>query len=790
MINSHNNIPEEEVEVIDLLKLFKQIINHWKIIIISMLFCTSIGYILSNILPTKYKSTATILIDENSPSSPLDALGELDGFSLLGGLSKNNNLQNEILILGSRSILIKVIDSLNLRYNYYKNHYFINEKVTSETLPFNFKFESRNENYNNSFEIKLNKELKSYTLIKDDTSHIYDLNKEINLKDGNLYVELNSRYNKDSLDFNKFTILIEDKESTISKYQESLQVSNIDGSSILSLSMNSNLKLDSEKIINTLIYYYNKNNLEKKRKVSKNTEKFINSRLRIITEELDSIENNKVIFKSKHKLADISYQSENFIDGITDLKKDKLELLTKIQLINSVLEYLKKGRNTDLLPTNIGIDGDDIPNQINDYNNLVLHREELMLSSTNKNPIVIQLDSRINRLRQNILEGLNSHLNNVKIVLNDLNTQESIYDRNIVDIPSQEKNYRAIERQQNIKEALYIFLLRKREEVAVSKSSLLSMATIIDHAYTLTKPVSVNPLLVILGSSVIGLGLPVFFIIIYTVVFRDKVYTTEDLEQVIPEIPILGELPLETGKTDNYTIIQNERSILAEALRVIRSNLNYLNTKKSISTKILVTSSDKGEGKTFVSINLSLVLASANKKVLLVGIDLRNPQIHNYLKEKISLKDDGISDVLNQSINDVDKIINKKVIHENMDVITSGSIPPNPSELLQNGEIAMFLASVEKKYDYIILDSAPLMLVADSFEIVKHADVTICVVRASYSKLKNIHFIKKIYKQKKIKNPSLILNGVKMNNLEYGYKYGEEKKRFSWKSMFTSPLSK
>src|SRR5690606_13159408 len=544
----------------------------------------------------------------------------------------------------------------------------------------------------------------------------------------------------------------------------------IENSSVITIAMESTSPKLSEDILNSMVVFYNKNAIKNKNIISLNTAKFIEKRLKIISQELDSVETNKVDFKSLNKLTDINFQAEKFVENISETKKKELETLTKIELAKSVIQELQTNSNS-LIPTNIGIENEDINVIINEYNALVLEKERLLVSSTEKNPVVMDLNAKINKIKFNIIESLKMYGSSLNILLQDIRQQESVLDTRVTEIPQQEKDYRFIERQQNIKEALYLFLLRKREEVSLVMSSQASMARTLDVAYTPSEPTFPNRKLLTLGGGVLGIVLVIAY---SSLIFflKNKVETKQELENIVGDIPILGKLP-NLKDSENRIIGNDDRSIMAEALRVVRSNLSFLYIKKdnpNAATKILVTSSVKGEGKTLTAINLAIILSNANKKTLLLGIDLRNPQISHQLNgSNIDVKHLGLVDYLKASgEKDLSKITSYKCQNDYLDIITSGQIPPNPAELLMDkATLNDFFAKIENDYDYIILDSAPLMLVADSLELTSHVDMTICMVRSNFTKIADLKSVLAICKQGKVKNPTFLLNNVDMKYIKY-----------------------
>src|SRR5690606_23946530 len=278
----------------------------------------------------------------------------------------------------------------------------------------------------------------------------------------------------------------------------------IENSSVITIAMESTSPELSEDILNSMVLFYNKNAIKNKNAISMNTARFIDKRLKIISQELDSVETNKVDFKSVNKLTDITFQAEKFVENISETKKKELETLTKIELVKSIVQELQTNSNS-LIPTNIGIENEEINVIINEYNVLVLEKERLLESSTEINPVIVDLNAKINKIKFNIIESLRMYTSSLNILLQDIRQQESVLDSRVTEIPQQEKDYRFIERQQNIKEALYLFLLRRREEVSVMMSSQSSMARTLDFAYTPRKPIFPNRVLFTAGAGFVGM---------------------------------------------------------------------------------------------------------------------------------------------------------------------------------------------------------------------------------------------------------------------------------------------
>lgn len=767
-------------EEIDLGELFKVLRSKWKLILIALILFSIGGYIISSLLPNQYATKTTILIEEDQQNDPLSKLQGIESLDLFGGLT-SDFLQNEIEILKSRRIIGNVVDSLNLNVSYLNNDALVNAPIYHVDMPFFIKATQVKPVISGDdpiVNIRLNEDGTTFTLNSDEGEKTYDLNTKIPLGFCYITVIPNAFYlENDAGEFDNYEVTITDRESIIDQLIKNIRATIVENSSVINIAMESTSPKLTEDILNSMVIFYNKNAIKNKNAISLNTARFIDKRLKIISQELDSVETNKVDFKSINKLTDIDFQAEQFVENISDTKKKELETLTKIELVKSIIQELQTNSNS-LIPTNIGIENEDINVIINEYNVLVLEKERLLESSTEKNPVVVDLNAKINKIKFNIIRSLKMYTSSLNILLQDIRQQESTLDSRVTEIPQQEKDYRFIERQQNIKEALYLFLLRKREEVSVMMSSQASMARTLDFAYTPRSPIFPNRVLFTAGAGFIGMFL-VFAYYFLLLFLKNKIETKDDLENIVGDIPILGELP--NLKNGDQKIIGNEdRSIMAEALRVVRSNLSFLYIKKentNAATKILVTSSVKGEGKTLTAINLATILSNASKKTLLLGIDLRNPQVSNYLQgvKGIDLKHKGLVEYLKtHGEKDISKITAYNCKNDYLDIIISGQIPPNPAELLMDkAALNSFFSQVENNYDYIILDSAPLMLVADSLELSSHVDMTICMVRSNHTKIHDLKSVLNLCREGKIKNPSFLLNNVDMKYIKYGYEYSK-----------------
>lgn len=759
-------------------------LRHWPWFVVTGLISLTVAYLYLRYTTTFYQTSTSIIIKDSKGRGAASELAAFEDIGLISGMN-SNSIENEIEILKSKRLMTNVAEELDLHIRYFKegkikvselfaNKLFsikiLNEKedVPYPNHPFYFiitsptTLEIRDPETNTKQEVNFGERVSfpfaDITILPSDA-----LQKDFDAKEDNT-----------------FLVQFANLKNIVTYYQNAIQVSPVvKGGSVIKLTLNDPVKEKAQRILDELVSQYNKDAIEDRNLVSLNTAAFIDERLQIITQELDSVETNKVDFKQENRLTDIQAEAQLFLENSSDLNKRQVNLATQLELVNSVVSYLNKEDKTTLLPANLGISEGGIDGLIINYNLLVIERNRLLRSSTEQNPVVVNLTNQINQLRSNVLTSLNNVRNSLQVSLRDIRSQEAVFGSKIAQVPGKEKVYRGIERQQGIKEALYLFLLQKREETSISLAVTAPKAKIVDAAYSSAGPVSPKSNIVLLAALLVGLLIP-FLVIYLNQLLYDKVRNRKDVEREAGSIPIVGEIPKLDAK-EEVLIEQNDRSVLAESFRILRTNLQYLFVNKKDlegGKTIFVTSTVKGEGKTFTAVNLALTLANSNKKVVIVGADIRNPQLHRYVPN--SKKMQGVTDFLVSKTLDVSDLIQKSDFNPYLDFLFSGTIPPNPAELWLNDRAAIMFASLKQNYDYIIVDTAPAMLVTDTFLISNFADVTLYVIRADYTERKLLEFPVDAVADKKLQGVAFVLNNVKMANFgygnKYGYAYGVEKK--------------
>lgn len=719
-----------------------------------------------------YRASASFIISGEDSKDTGSEMASYSNLGLLNGL-KISNIDNELAILRSRRLMKDVVSALRVNIQF-----FINGSVQTieiyDNLPFSLKVlriddAKLKELGQVSYAIKSlgNSKLQLRNL-KTEKIITTEAGGPTDLGFGDVVIVPDSKLKN----FSEIIVRFSDGEKVASEYMNKIMLIQAEKSSnVIELALEDPVKEKAMDIIDQLIFEFNRDAMEDKNLIAGNTANFINERLDIINDELESVESGKEEFKETNRLTDIQAESQIFMQSASEYNKRRQEVGTQMELSRAVLEYLTSSSSSQLLPANLGIEQGGVNQQINEYNNLVLERNRILAGSSDINPVVVRLNSRIDQIKTNIRQSLQRLLTNLQIAQDDLRRQSSSIGSRIMAVPSQEREYRGIERQQGIKETLYLFLLQKREENSLALAVIAPKAKVIDRAYSTGGIVSPNPRNIYLGAMILGLFIP-FTIVYLKDLLNNKIRMRADLENLEKNISIVGELP--RIKRNNELIIEkNDRSVLAESFRILITNLQYLlvNSKdKSKGVKIFVTSTVKGEGKTFTVVNLGITLANTGKKTLLVGADLRNPKLSQYMEHKTKLL--GVTDYLVDDSLALDKLIGKSKLHTQLDLLSSGSIPPNPYELLKQEKIGAMFTKLEGDYDYIIIDTAPSMLVADTFLITKYADLILYVVRAGFTEKELLKFPLNAKEEGKLQNVSFVLNDVNPGNLGYGNKYG------------------
>lgn len=762
-------------------------LKYWKWIVFGAILALGVSFLYLRYATNIYESKAKIKILKKKESG-LDLSGLTNAAPLFD--MSTINLANEIQILSSRRIIGRVIQDLNLTTKYYTTGRIKESEIFGKELPFKVSWlnldSDQKINLNNVFIVsKLKENSFNLALFEKNYNKVHKYGEEITIEGLKFVIHKNPLLDPDYEDkYSDIYFKHRSEKSYTSNLLSKILTEPIgDGSEVLEISMTGENADMNEAIINQLIFNFNQDGIEDDKQIAIKTVDFVSRRLDMLESELDTVETDLVQFKSANNFIGEGTSTSSLIDTYKVTEQKRSELENQIQISKYLQEEIQNNSEYSLLPGNVGLENSTTTGLITDYNALVLQRNKILTSSKESSPQVVELSQQLRLLNRNIEESITNYIRSVQISLQNMSSRERQFNSSIRAIPEKEKKAREIMRQQSVKENLYIFLLQKQVEADLSAAITAPTAKIVDYAFSSGQPVSPKPSVVYLAGIVIGLAFPIS--ILYLIYLFDTKVTSKEQIQAKLDLPVIAEIPV--NKEYSGKIIKNtDNSNVAEAFRILRTNMNYLNPEKDEKGNckvIFSTSSTKGEGKTFTAVNAASVFASNNSRTLLVGCDLRNPQLHNYLG--VSKKNIGLSSYLVDPDLKLEDVIFKTEKNLNFDIILSGEIPPNPSELLNNGRIYELVDQARGMYDYVIIDTAPTMLVTDTLSIMDIADAIIYMVRANFTELKILRHIRELSKFNMKENVGIAINAVDEKkgyeyNYGYGYGYGVDTKIKKW----------
>ncbi len=760
-------------------------VSKWKWIALSALIALIYAYSNLRYTPNQYLSTASIKLNEDKSDKRLSEITALQDYGLFS--NNNSNVIDEVQVIKSRSIITKVVEDLGLNINFHVVGR-VKDKEVFMNPPLNLNFiasDSAVHKMDTTFYVKIIDDntfktsrinsKKFFSLKKEDESNTktFSFGDRIPTSIGDLIITPNSGVYGTEPDA-MVKVSIRPVPLVVESYQGQIKIGTTKNSSVLTLSIKQHIKSKAELILNKLIEKYNEDAINDKEQVVKVTSDFINNRLEIVSSELEQVDLTAETLKKNNRLSDLATQSSIFLQTEKENEQRLVNTTNQIQLIDYMSDYIAEdGRDTDLLPANVGIEDSNVSIITKNYNDLVLQRDRILKNSSDKNPTVVNLNSQIEALKNNLDQSLKNLRSSSEITLSALNKEDRRISSQIYSAPKKERQFRNIERQQGIKESLYLYLLEKREETAITLGMSSPNAKIIQSAYTSSTPVAPKRKVIYLAALLIGLLIPIA--IIYALDLLDtKVHTKNDVLKLV-KAPFIGDIPKASKR--KKLVEKVDYSPKAEAFRLLRTNINFmLKNKNKTGKTIFVTSTTKQEGKSHTSVNLASSFSFSEQKVLLLETDIRVPRVNDYLK--ITAKK-GLTDYISDSDLTLKDVIVTDKDNEYLHVIPSGTIPPNPAELLMNDRVTELFDIVKKEYNYIIVDTAAVGLVTDTLLISHFADMFVYVVSADNVDKRQLHIAQTMYEEGRLPNMVTLLNGANKKK-GYGYGYGAEPNKKKW----------
>ncbi|GAA4898989.1 tyrosine-protein kinase [Flaviramulus aquimarinus] len=791
-IKTKNNINKSQQEEFDLKKTLLPYFRNWKWFVLSCIVFIILAYFNLRYATPEYNAYAKImLVNNDGVANPAE--------NILNDIGQISNveakaIEDEIEVLKSRKLMTGVVERLDLNIQFFaKGRIYDSQFFPNDKAPIKVNFIASDSIINKSkftFSLLVTSDTTFDFIhtpvgaLEPTTEHML-FGKNVSTPIGDIVITPNFR-NASFLKDQLLYVNIKSIETLAEKYRNKILISSAgEFSKVINLSLDDPSVTRAKAILNTLVDEYNRISIDEKSMKSNNTADFINKRINLIATDLSKVDDEIEQFKTGNKLTNITSESDLYLSTNAATEEKLAQSRTELSMIN----YMKNqvGDNSfDRIPSNVGLSDASVNSMATKYNELLDNRDRLLKSSNEKNPIIVNLDQQINNLKDGLRQTLNNSAKTATLRINSLENQSAKISSKIFAVPGQVRKSRDIEREQGIKESLYLYLLQKREEATIALISTSPNAKIIDAAHSEGMQVAPKVSITYIAAVMIGLCIPFVFFYVRDLL-DNKIHNKEDLEELIKDITVLGEIPRISGN-DKSVIERNDRSVLSESFRIIRTNFDYIRRRKGVekyNNVVFVTSTINGEGKSFFSLNMALTLANTGKKVLLVGADVRNPQIYSAINGKKAKGNSkiGLTEYLADNSVLLENTINKYDINNiGMDILLSGKVPPNPAELLMNSRVKDLFDRVSELYDYVVVDTAPSMLVTDTLLISEYAGHTIYLTRADHTENKILNFAQELHSENKLNGMMLVVNDVNQSNFGYGAKYGyygaPEKKGF------------
>lgn len=775
----NEKLEEEGSSGFDFRKIWSLVVLNWYWFILSMLACSAVAYLYLRYQRPVYQAAMKILIKDDVSKNSRYGSNAL-AMDQLGIMSNSNGFDNELEILRSATVATRAVKSLKLYVTYS-----MEGRVTTADLYKNSPVlvdleENRQDQLKVPVVIEMNKKGKGIqadihlpAASSEPVVQSHTITKFPATIDTNVGKIMFSRNPGTQISARTLTATIYPPVMMGRAYAKRLSAQAT--SKFTSVALVSILDTNKERAtdyLSELIRAYNLDANQDKNEVAKKTEEFIKERIEVIRGELDDTEGSLEDFKRSNQLVNLPTDASQALSQSTQFQKDQVAMQTQMSLVHSLMDYVNNPANSmEVIPANLGITDAAVNHMVAQYNEAVLNRNRLIRNASEDAPRVLQVTDEVQALWVAIQQQLNSIYRNLQMQKSSIDHQYALFSGKVSSTPTQERVLNNIGRQQEIKSGLYLMLLQKREENYISLASTAAKARVIDEPQTGGK-VSPKSSIIMLAAVIIGLLLPLLFFYLDELL-RFRIEGREDVEK-LTKIPILADIPLTKDlATGERAIVvkENTNNMMEEAFRGLRTNLRFV---MGPGEKVLCcTSTIPSEGKTFVATNLAMSLALLGKKVLIVGLDVRKPRLVKLFGLPSSHQ--GITTYLAGETADFD-LLEKQIVHgvlnPNLDVMPAGVIPPNPGELITRDLLDKGIEYLKGTYDYIILDTPPIGLVSDTFELARLCDVTFFVVRSEYSTRGDFEQINRVQAEGKLPKMNLVLNGVDLTKKKYGFYYG------------------
>jgi len=760
--------------------VFFMTLRYWPWILLSVVVCVGVAYLYLLRTPTIYSRSVEIQIKDDTKGNSAD----IQGMSDLGLFQSNTNVQNEILNLKSKDLAEEVVKRLNLDVNYYSDGRFRDQAVYGTELP--VKLSLVDIAPEKSFSLDLSVDNKGAVKISDLSingeealSQTFSgaLNDTIKTPVGRLVVIPAPAFNYG----NDVRLLVEKIPLRVARdsYNARMNVAMSDEkSSVIRITVSDESIQRADDFLSAVIGVYNENWLRDRNQIAVSTSNFINERLGVIENELGNVDSDISSYKSEHLVPDVDAAASMYMSQSQVTQQQILTLNNQLQMTRYIRSYLANGSENALLPANSGMDNADIANLIGEYNTKLLQRNNLVAKSSEENPLVVQLDEQLRAQRQVIIRTVDNEITNLNTQIEALRGNEARLVSRIAANPDQAKNLLSVERQQKVKESLYLFLLQKREENELSQAFTAYNTRIVNRPGASGIPNTPNRRNILAIAFLIGLAIPFGFTYVKEI-SNTKVRGRKDLENMIP--PLLGEIPQniipgskksKDASRHEILVKNHSRNIINEAFRVLRTNTEFSRLNKDGCNVFVVTSFNPGSGKSFITANLATAMAIKDKRVLVIDGDMRHGSLSNYVDKQ----DVGLADYLSGETDDISSLLVTSKNVPTLKVLPIGTVPPNPTELLESPRFGELIERLKPDFDYIIVDCPPIEVVADAQIIDQFADRTIFIVRAGLLERSMLRELDRLYEEKKYRHMAVILNGTRNDRGRYGYshsyKYG------------------